>query len=59
MRRFLILCGCLLAVLVLATGSAPATRSDSCTWGASSVMVEVVDGKFVQSEPATTGCIPG
>ena len=44
MRRFLILCVCLLAVLVLAAGSAPATRSDPCTWGASSVMVEVVDG---------------
>lgn len=59
MRRFMILVVCLLTVLVLAAGSAPATRSDPCTWGASSVMVEVVDGKPVQSEPATTGCIPG
>ena len=59
MRRFVILIVCLLAVLVLAAGSAPATRTDPCTWGASSVMVEFVDGKLVQSEPATTGCIPG
>lgn len=58
MRRFVTLVVCLLAVLVLATGSAPATRSEPCTWGASSVMVEFVDGTLVQSEPATTGCIP-
>ena len=59
MRRLVIVIVCLLGVLVLAAGSAPAKRSDPCTWGASSVMAEVVDGKLVQSEPATTGCIPG
>jgi hypothetical protein len=51
MRRLVLL----LAVLVLIGGaSAPAQGSEECTWGASSVIV--VDG--VQSEPATSGCIP-
>jgi len=60
MRRglvFLIVCACL--VLLLTAGSAPAKRSDDCTWGASSVLVQEVNGKLVQSEPVTTGCIPG
>jgi hypothetical protein len=45
---------------MLATvASAPAQRTDDeCTWGASSVMVEVVDGQPVQSDTATSGCIP-
>jgi hypothetical protein len=49
---------CLLVVLTVAAGAAPAKRSDACTWGASSVVVEEVNGHLVQSEPATTGCIP-
>ena len=49
---------CLLLVLTVAAGAAPAKRADECTWGASSVMVEQVDGQLVQSEPAVTGCIP-
>jgi len=49
---------CLLVVLTVAAGAAPAKRGDACTWGASSVVVQQVDGKLVQSEPATTGCIP-
>jgi hypothetical protein len=59
MRRVLLLLlalGCL--VVLLSAGAAPAKRTDDCTWGASSTMVEMVDGKLVQSEPATTGCIP-
>jgi hypothetical protein len=47
---------------MLATvASAPAQRTDEdCTWGASSVMVEVVDGQPVETAPpATSGCIPG
>lgn len=47
---------CLAALL--AAGSAPAERSDECTWGASSVLVQEVNGKLVQSDPVTTGCIP-
>ena len=55
---------CLLVglVTVLTLSSAQATgakrqRTD-CTWGASSVRAEVVDGKLVVSPPATSGCIP-
>jgi len=51
----------LVCLLMLATvASAPAQRAEEdCTWGASSVTVEVIDGQAVESEPATTGCIPG
>ena len=59
MRRVLaVLVVCLFAVFVLAAAAAPGKRSDDCTWGASSVMVEEVNGQLVQSEPVTTGCIP-
>lgn len=50
------------AATVLALPSAQATgaRRDQapCTWGASSVSAEVVDGKTVVSPVATSGCIP-
>jgi hypothetical protein len=49
---------CLLVVLTVAAGAAPAKQRDACTWGASSVVVEEVNGQLVESEPATTGCIP-
>jgi len=52
----LLVCACLL--LLLTAASAPAKRTDDCTWGASSVMVENINGQLVQSEPVTTGCIP-
>jgi len=59
MRRALaVLVVCLFAIFVLAAGAAPSKRADDCTWGASSVMVEEVNGQLVQSEPVTTGCIP-
>jgi hypothetical protein len=59
MKRGLILvAACLLVVLTMAASAAPAKRSDVCMWGASSVVVEQVNGKLVQSQPATTGCIP-
>ena len=59
MTRGLMLIGaCVLVVLTVAAGAAPAKRADACTWGASSVVVEQVNGQFVESEPATTGCIP-
>ena len=57
-RGLVIMAACLLVVLTVAAGAAPAKRGDACTWGASSVVVQQVDGKLVQSEPATTGCIP-
>jgi hypothetical protein len=59
MRRVLaVLLVCACAVLLLTAAAAPATRADDCTWGASSVIVEEVNGQLVQSEPATSGCIP-
>ena len=58
-RGLLLLSGCLLIVLTMAAGAAPAKRADACTWGASSVVVEQVNGRYVQSDPVTTGCIPG
>ncbi|MDX6368935.1 MAG: hypothetical protein QOG93_437 [Gaiellaceae bacterium] len=59
MKRGLILvAACLLVVLTMAASAAPAKRADACTWGASSVVVEEVNGQLVQSEPSTTGCIP-
>ena len=59
MKRGLILVfACLLIVLTIAAGAAPATQGEACTWGASSVVVGQVNGKLVESEPVTTGCIP-
>jgi hypothetical protein len=57
-RSFILACACLLVVLTIAAGSAPAKQADECTWGASSVVVEQVNGQYVQSAPETTGCIP-
>ena len=54
----MIIAVCLLVVLTVAASAAPARRGDDCTWGASSVVVEQVNGQYVQSEPVTTGCIP-
>ena len=34
----------------------PAKRS--CSWGASSVTAQRVDGQWVVGTPTTTGCIP-
>jgi hypothetical protein len=59
MRRLLLVLAACACLLLLAAGSAPARRSDDCTWGASSVLVQEVNGKLVQSDPVTTGCIPG
>jgi hypothetical protein len=50
---------CVLALFGLTASSAPAKRGAACTWGASSVIVEQANGEYVQSEPVTTGCIPG
>jgi hypothetical protein len=57
-RAAVLLFACLALVLTVAAGAAPTKRADDCTWGASSVVVEQVDGKLVQSEPETSGCIP-
>ncbi len=57
-RSLMLVLVCLLIVLTVAAGAAPAKRADDCSWGASSVVVEEVNGQLVQSEPVTTGCIP-
>jgi hypothetical protein len=57
-RPLMLVFACLLVVLTVAASAAPAKRADACTWGASSVVVEVVNGETVQSGPETTGCIP-
>jgi hypothetical protein len=57
-RPLILILACLLLVLTVAASAAPAKQSDACTWGASSVVVEEVNGQLVQSEPVTTGCIP-
>jgi hypothetical protein len=50
----------LVAVLTLSAATATGARREptTCTWGASSVRAEVVDGNLVTSQPATSGCIP-
>jgi hypothetical protein len=63
-RPLILLLACLLVVLTVAASAAPAKqsaptkRADACTWGASSVVAEVVDGQVIEGEPTTTGCIP-
>jgi hypothetical protein len=60
MRRPLIILVllCLVLVASVSAAAAPGNKADDCTWGASSAVVEVVNGQEVQSEPSTTGCIP-
>ena len=60
MRRSLtlLLLLCLVLVATVSAAAAPTNRTDECTWGASSVVVEEVNGQLVQSEPETSGCIP-
>ena len=50
----------LVAVLMLNSAQATGAKRQQtdCTWGASSIRAEIVDGKFVVSPPATSGCIP-
>jgi hypothetical protein len=48
----------LVCVFALTAGSAPAKRVEACTWGASSITAQFVDGELVESEPVTTGCAP-
>jgi len=57
-RGLVLISACLVIVLTMAAGAAPAKQADACTWGASSVVVEDVNGQLVESEPVITGCIP-
>jgi hypothetical protein len=58
--RLLLLALALVTVLGLAAAQATGAKKGraECTWGASSIHAEVVDGKIVASEPSTSGCIP-
>jgi hypothetical protein len=63
LRLFVSVClviAALVGVLALRSAQATGARRDQapCMWGASSVSAEMVDGKLVESPPATTGCIP-
>jgi hypothetical protein len=49
---------CLVLVATVSAAAAPANRVEDCTWGASSMVVEEINGQFSQSEPAMTGCMP-
>jgi hypothetical protein len=57
-RPLLLILVCLVLVLTVGAAAAPVRQAEECTWGASSVVVEEVNGQLVQSEPATSGCIP-
>jgi hypothetical protein len=50
----------LTAVTALTSAATGAKREPgpNCTWGASSVRAEVVDGQIVVGQPTTSGCIP-
>jgi hypothetical protein len=56
MRR----CGLILAAcfLFLFGGASASGAKRDCTWGASSITAEYVNGQLVESQPQTTGCIP-
>ena len=60
MRRVALSFCCFAALVVPIAGASaeqPPSAND-CTWGASSMTAELVDGRWVESEPATSGCIP-
>lgn len=57
-RSLVLLFVCAALVLTMAASAAPKKSTQECNWGASSVVVEQVNGQLVQSDPATTGCIP-
>jgi hypothetical protein len=59
MRRVVLSFCCFVALVVpIAGAGAEQPPANDCTWGASSVTAELVDGRWVESEPATSGCIP-
>ena len=62
MRETIVALACGLALMAPMSGAAApkeATPAEACTWGASSMTAEVSDdGRWVESEPQTSGCIP-
>jgi hypothetical protein len=59
-RPFLAVLIALVAALVLSAANATGARHTraTCTWGASSVRAQIVDGNIQATEPAISGCIP-
>jgi hypothetical protein len=57
-RPVFLLSLCLVLILTVGAAAAPAQQADTCEWGASSMTAEVVNRQIVESEPATSGCIP-
>lgn len=61
MKRIGVIAAAAVAAVVVSSGSAssaPAAHGSTCSWGASSITAEVVDGKVVQTAPVRTGCAP-
>jgi hypothetical protein len=50
----------IILIFAVSASAAPPSvrRGEACSWGASSIQAEVVNGKIVVSGPDTTGCIP-
>jgi hypothetical protein len=41
-----------------ATGAREKRADEGCTWGASSIHAQIVDGRVIASTPVFTGCHP-
>jgi hypothetical protein len=58
MRRATLTFACLLALVAPIGGAAASEEpSDACTWGASSVTATFENGRWVESQPETSGCV--
>lgn len=61
LRRVILTFGCLLALIAPIGGAVASDQrpaSAACTWGASSMTAELVNGVWVESQPETSGCVP-
>ncbi len=60
MRRIALSFSCFVALVlpIPGAGAEQGPPPADCTWGASSVTAEFVDGRWVESTPETSGCIP-
>jgi hypothetical protein len=56
--RHACLFGLAAALVCGVTSARGASHQAPCTWGASSITAQYVDGKLVESQPVTTGCAP-
>jgi len=48
----------LVGTTAVAVASAGHQTTRPCTWGASSITAQLVDGKWIVGKPHTSGCIP-